>query len=66
MRLLLPLIRGREGMQEHQIQMQKWCRSHPRPLLESDCYVCEICNQDSRETRTFRCTGGGTRCHGSC
>nr|GMD78637.1 protein SHOOT GRAVITROPISM 5-like [Ipomoea batatas] len=43
----------------------------PKTLLESDPYVCEICNRQERETseirgrcRTCRCIGGGTRCHG--
>nr|GMD68107.1 protein SHOOT GRAVITROPISM 5-like [Ipomoea batatas] len=43
----------------------------PKTLLESDRYVCEICNQRERETpwihgrcRTFRCTASGTRCCG--
>ena len=71
--LLLPLIKGREGLQEHQVRacvrarfilflsfiyICWWCCElndadpdaevvslSPKTLLESDRYVCEICNQ---------------------
>lgn len=60
------LVEEKEGLQEPQIRMQKWCRSlQKRYWNRIDTYVRSV-TRDFRGTKTYRCIEEGIRCHGSC
>lgn len=49
-----------------QIQMPRLCLSHQPPCWNLTDMFVRSATKGSRGTRIFKCTGGGTRCHGSC
>lgn len=60
------LVEEKEGLQEPQIRMQKWCRCRRKRYWNRiDTYARSV-TRDFRGTKTYRCTGEGIRCHGNC
>ncbi|KAJ1438633.1 hypothetical protein SESBI_02895 [Sesbania bispinosa] len=57
---LLSPIKEREGLQELQIQMQRWCLCHQRLCWNQIVMCVRSATKDSRGTKTFRCIEGGT------